>query len=307
MLKDSLIQTFNPYELEADLFNGGVHLPSFIAPAHHIFHINRIEDYIHLVKFPMKSDLVPRRITLFNFFFMTNGKSIRSKGLNKYEFEANTFFFIPAYEITTHEVISSDAAGFYCHFSLDLLTSDYRLKDLLSDFSFLNFNCYPLVNIDEVAKEVILPLLFRLEKEYKKGTECRYEILRAYLIALFTELNQFVAPPQYVATNAALVLTELFKNALAQHIYQKHKISDYAEILSVTPNHLNKCVKSSTGKSAHDLLSEMLILEAKVLLKQTNMTVSEIAYKIGRNEISDFARFFKAQTGMKPSEYRNMD
>ncbi len=99
-------------------------------------------------------------------------------------------------------------------------------------------------------------------------------------------------------------MTEQYKNALSQHIYQKQKVTDYAEMLSVTPNHLNKCVKSSTGKSAHDLLSEMLILEAKVLLKQTNMTISEVAYKIGRNEISDFARFFKAQTGMKSSEFR---
>jgi len=304
MLKENLIQTFNPYELEADLFNGGVHLPSFIAPAHHIFHINRVEDYMRVVKFPLKTDLTPRRITLFNFFFMTKGKSIRSKGLNKYEFGANTFFFIPAYEIATHEAIDPSTEGFYCHFSLDLLTSDYRLKDLLGDFPFLNFNCYPLVHIDEAAKAIILPLLVRLEKEYKKGATCRYEILRVYLIALFTELNQFVATPQHMATNAALILTEQYKNALAQHIYQRQKVNDYAEILCVTPNHLNKCVKSSTGKSAHELLSEMLILEAKVLLRQTNMSISEIAFKIGRNETSDFARFFKAQTDMKPSEYR---
>jgi AraC-like DNA-binding protein len=75
-------------------------------------------------------------------------------------------------------------------------------------------------------------------------------------------------------------------------------------MLHVSPNHLNKCVKATTGKSAHDLLNEMLLLEAKVLLKQTNLNVTEIAYKIGKNEISDFARFFKAQTGMKPGEYR---
>ena len=305
MVKENFIHTFNPNELETDLINGGVHLPSFIAPAHHVFHINRIEDYIRLVKSPLKSDLIPRRITLFNFFFMTDGKSIRRKGLNKYEFGENTFFFIPAYEITTHEYISPDVKGFYCHFSLDLLTTDYRLKDLLSDFPFLNFNCYPLVTIDETAKGVILPLLTRLEKEYKKGEKCRYEILRVYLITLFTELNQFVIPSQHVTTNAALMVTEHFKNALTKYIHQKQKISDYAEILSVTPNHLNKCVKSSTGKSAHDLLSDMLILEAKVLLKQTNMTVSEIAFKIGRNEISDFARFFKSKTGLKPTEYRN--
>ena len=69
---------------------------------------------------------------------------------------------------------------------------------------------------------------------------------------------------------------------------------------------MNKCVKSVTGQSAHDLLSEMILLEATVLLKQTSQSVSEIAYHVGRNEISDFVRFFKSKTGMSPGEYRKM-
>lgn len=92
----------------------------------------------------------------------------------------------------------------------------------------------------------------------------------------------------------------------SQHIYQKQKITDYAELHSILPNHLDKCVKKTIGKSAHDLLNEMLLLETKVLLKQTKLNVAEIAYKIGKNEISDFACFFKAQTGMRPSEYREL-
>jgi AraC family transcriptional regulator, transcriptional activator of pobA len=102
------------------------------------------------------------------------------------------------------------------------------------------------------------------------------------------------------------MITEQYKKALSKYIYEKNKITDYAELLSVSPNHLNKCVKKTIGKSAQDLLNEMLLLEAKVLLKQTNLNVTEIAYKIGKNEISDFARFFKTQTSMKPSEYRSL-
>lgn len=306
MTKEDFISTFNPYELASELSRGGFQLPSFITPAHHVFHINRIEDYIHAVNFPLPSDLHPRRITLYNFFYLTKGSSIRSKGLDRYQFGANTFFFLPAYEIMTHEFISEDAEGYYCHFSLDLLASDYKLKDLLNDFPFLNFNCYPLVTINNDTKEFILPILKRLETEYKTGDQCRYEILRAYLIALFTELKTFVTVSSSLSHNSAYQITEQFKKALSQHIYQKQKISDYAEILAVTPNHLNKCVKTATGKSAHELLSEMLLLEAKVLLKQTSLSVSEIAYQIGRSEVSDFARFFKTKTGMKPGEYRKM-
>lgn len=304
MLLNHDIKTFSPIELETDLYKGGVHLPSFIAPTHHLFHINRIEEYISLVKLPLQSDLYPRRITLFNFFFLTKGRSIRSKGLNKFDFGENTFFFIPAYEITTHEHISSGAEGFYCHFNLDLLTSDYRLKDLLSNFSFLNFNCYPLVVINDSAKPAILSLLDRLLQEYKKGAKCRIEILQVYLITIFTELNAFVDSSKNPASDAAFSLTEQYKNALSQYIYQKQKVGDYAELLSVSPNHLNKAVKKAIGKSAYDLLSEMLVLEAKVLLKQTTLSIAEIAFKIGRNEASDFVRFFKTQTGMTPKQYR---
>lgn len=306
--KENIISTFDPFKLRSKLISaGGVHFHSYLTPAHEVFHINRIEDYIRLVKFPTQTDVQPFRLTVFNFMFLTKGTSSRSKGLIDYDFGENTFFFLPAYEITTHKFISEYAEGFYCHFSLDLLTSDYKLKDLLADFPFLNFNCHPLVVVGvETREEVIAPLLRRLENEYKKGEKCRYEILRAYLMALFMELKPFVPTTASLSQNSAYQITEQYKKALSKFIYEKQKVNDYADMLAVSPNHLNKCVKGVTGQSAHDLLSEMILLEAKVLLKQTSQSVSEIAFQIGRNEISDFVRFFKSKTGMSPGEYRKM-
>lgn len=270
-----------------------------------IFHLNRAEDYVRLIPTPTPTDLTPFRLTVFNFIFLTKGKSVRSKGLNRYEFSENTFFFLPAYEITTHEFIDSDYEGFYCDFSLELLTQKVSQKELFEEFPFLEFNSFPLVHISESAKKYVISILDRLLEEYKADTACRMDILRTYLIALFTELKPFVAKSIPATTNAASIITEQYKKALTKYIYEKTKITDYAELLSVSPNHLNKCVKNTLGKSAHDLLNEMLLLEAKVLLKQTNLNVTEIAYKIGKNELTDFARFFKSHTGMRPSEYRN--
>lgn len=306
--KEKVISTFDPFKLRSKLVNSGAaRFHSYLTPAHEVFHINRIEDYIRLVKFPTQTDVQPFRLTVFNFMFLAKGTSSRSKGLLNYDFVENTFFFLPAYEITTHKFISEEAEGYYCHFNLDLLTSDYKLKDLLSDFSFLNFNSHPLVIVSaEMKGEVVIPLLKRLENEYKKGEKCRYEILRVYLMALFTELKPFATTASSSSQNSAYQITEQYKKALSQFIYEKQKVNDYAEILAVSPNHLNKCVKSITGQSAHDLLSEMILLEAKVLLKQTGQSVSEIAYHVGRNEISDFVRFFKSKTGMSPGEYRKM-
>ncbi|MDH4460543.1 MAG: helix-turn-helix transcriptional regulator [Flectobacillus sp.] len=307
MKNSSTIPLIDAHSLESDLYQyqGEMPLSSFTTTAHHVFHINRIEDYLRMIQFPLASDLQPRRITVFNFFFLSKGISRRSKGLDTYDFGDNTFFFVPAYQITTHEFISDDVEGFYCHFNLELLTTDYKLKDLLSEFPFLDFNSHPLVTVSSETKTFIKPLLERLLVEYKKGKNCNFDILRTYLITLFTELKPFIEKQQAVSSNAASIITEQYKKALSQYIYQKQKITEYAELLSISPNHLNKSVKKATGKSAHDVLNEMLLLEAKVLLKQTSMTISEISYKIGKNEISDFARFFKNQTGTTPTEYRN--
>ncbi len=305
-MKDKIIPTFNPFELESELYQSGVTLSSFTTTAHHVFHINRVEDYLKMSLFPTQSDLQPFRMTVFNFLFLTKGTTTRTKGLDKYNFDANSFFFLPAHQITTHEFMSDDSEGYYCHFNLELLTTDYRLKELLNDFPFLDFNSNPLIVIDEEAKKFVIPLLERLTTEYQSDKNCRNSILRTYLIALFTELKPFVKTSVPVSTNAAHVIAEQYKEALSKHIYQKQKMSDYADLLAISPNHLNKSVRKALGKSAHDVLKEMLLLEAKVLLKQTNLTISEIAYKIGKNEISDFARFFKSQTKMTPTEYRNL-
>jgi len=76
-------------------------------------------------------------------------------------------------------------------------------------------------------------------------------------------LNRYAEPVEKVTENSALRITQQYKNALTQYIYEKQSVSGYAEMLCVTPNYLNKCVKSATDKSAHDLLSEMILLEAK--------------------------------------------
>lgn len=307
-MKDSSITTFDPVKLKSKLSAAGrLQFDSYLASAHEVFHINRIEDYNNIVSLPSEWDAQPFSLTVFSFFFLAKGSSTRSKGLITYEFGANNFFFLPAYEISTYNLVNEGAEGFFCYFSQELFTSYFKLNDLLAEFPFLNFNSYPLVIVSSQMKdEVVVPVLLRLEKEYKKGNKCRYDILRTYLVTLFTELKPFVVAASASSKNPAYQITEQYKKALSQFIYEKQKVADYADMLAVSPNHLNKCVKNVTGKSAHDLLSEMILLEAKVLLKQTSLSVSEVAFQVGRNEVSDFVRFFKSKAGLSPGEYRKM-
>jgi AraC family transcriptional regulator, transcriptional activator of pobA len=298
------IPTLDIQQLEKVLLAEGVPISELYRGAHKYFHINRFEEFHKIAKFPLKSDAQPRRINAYSFFFLTKGKSARSNGLDTYEFGENTFYFIPAYQITIFKAAFKDVEGYYCYFNLEVLTHDTSPNLVLKEFPFLEFNCFPLVKINEKSSVNVINVLERLVQEYHVEGETQKDILSVYLRALFTELKPFVETSKPVITNAANNITELYKKALANYVVDKNKISDYAELLNITPNHLNKCIKKTTNKSARELLEEMLLLEAKVLLKQTNLTISEVGYKIGRSEVSDFARFFKNKTGLRPSEYR---
>jgi AraC-like DNA-binding protein len=203
--------------------------------------------------------------------------------------------------------MSPDATGFYCHFDAEILNTGLIDNRILNEFPFLQFIGNPVVKISDETVDSVIYILKRLESEYEKNQSIRLEIASAYLFVLFQELKPFTDKEGKIIENSAFRITQQYKNALSQFIYKKQKVSDYADLLAVSPNHLNKCIKSATGKSAHDLLDEMILLEAKALLKQTNLSISEIAFKIGKEDPSDFSKFFRTKTKLTPSEYRTMD
>ncbi len=301
------IPTFDPRKLESKLFqteDSKLHTSTY--DISNIFHIKRIEDYLSNITTPTVIDHLPHRLSVFHFIYLIEGKCIRKKGLSTFEFGGNTFFFEPAFEIRAHEFTSDDSRGFYTFFNLDLLSFDYRLRDLLSNFPFLNFNSNPVIIFDDKSKQYFTMIFERLENEYKKGKDCRIEVLRAYLITLFVELMPFYKETSSSNNDVAHLTTEKFRKALARCIYEKQKVEDYAIMLKIPANKLNKYVKSVTGENAHELLNEMILLESKVLLRQTSLSISEISYKLGQVHVSNFVRLFKSRTGMSPGEYRSL-
>ena len=284
---------------DLDIFHfGQVQWQLPFANASYLFHINRIEDIKDKMPFPV----LPHRKMVYDLIFLTKGKSIRSKGLNEYNFGKNQFFFLPALQITSHEFLSEDAEGFFVHFDLAIF-KQASLERQLNQFSFLNFLSNPIITIPEDALVPILNILCRLEKIYLEK-EGDFSLVVFYILTLFKEVSAFVVVENTQAKSAASILAQKYKEALSQYIYQKQKVAEYADLLNVSPNHLNKCVKKITSKSAQELLNEMLILEAKSLLKYSNLQTAEIAVKLFNQTPSNFARFFKKQTGFMPKEYK---
>lgn len=96
-----------------------------------------------------------------------------------------------------------------------------------------------------------------------------------------------------------------FRRLLFREFRRLKMVKEYAAALSVTEKSLNELVKKHTGKSASVVIYEQVIMEAKRLLL-TGMTAKEAAYNLNFDDPAHFSKFFKAQTGISPTEFRNV-
>ena len=98
---------------------------------------------------------------------------------------------------------------------------------------------------------------------------------------------------------------EQFIELVGEYHTTERGMAFYADKMCLTPKYLSKLVKQASGRSAPAWIDAFVILEAKNMLKYTNMAIKEIVYKLNFPNQSVFYKFFKAHTGMTPSEYRN--
>ncbi|MBB6002652.1 AraC family transcriptional regulator [Arcicella rosea] len=301
MDRPELIPILRPEDLNDFHYKTIEWQPTVSETKHKYYHVNRIEDFFQKLSFP----LPPHRKTVHDIIYLKKGFSRRSKGLNKYDFQASQLFFLPAFQITEHEVMSEDVEGYFLHFDDQLFP--FLPKNYLNEtFQFFQLQSNPVISISEKSKVYIEYLLERLLGLYEDEKELNLNLVATYLLTLFEEIKKELPAERKKTKNAYFQITEQFKNALAQHIYQKQHVADYSKILNISPNYLNKCVKNSTNRTAQDLLNEMLTLEAKTLLKFSNLQISEIAVKLFDQTPSNFSRFFKSQTGFTPKQYLEM-
>ncbi len=100
------------------------------------------------------------------------------------------------------------------------------------------------------------------------------------------------------------IITERFKDLINGHCDKHHEVGWYADALGITPDYLTKITKNSNGRPASAWIIESLIRKAEFMLKMPEIPIKEISEKLNFPDQSGFGRFFKANTGMSPKEYR---
>lgn len=130
-------------------------------------------------------------------------------------------------------------------------------------------------------------------------------IIRNYIFVLIYEIDAIYRKKQPgLLTPSLPPLIAKFRELLKENYLQERKLEFYADQLSLTAKYLSAEVKKHTGKSAAEWLAEMIILESKVLLQNGKLTISQISNQLSFVDQSVFGKFFKANTGLTPMEYR---
>jgi AraC family transcriptional activator of pobA len=202
--------------------------------------------------------------------------------------------------------------GYFCIFTHDFLIKS-KSGVVLDDLPIFQPGGYPIFQLsDEDAKEITY-IFTKMYKELASDYAFKYDLLRNYLLELI-HYGQKLQPltALYPSHNASARVSSLFIELLERQfpiesVHQKMKLrtaKDFADRLAVHVNHLNKVLKENTGKTTTAIISGRIIQEAKILLKQTDWNISEIAWCLGFEEVAHFSNFFKKQTSFAPVAFR---
>ena len=172
---------------------------------------------------------------------------------------------------------------------------------------------YPAFAISASAGAQISALFEKMTWELASPYPYKYDLLRAHLLELI-HAGQKLHPA--AATRAVPGATARVAARFAELLEQQFPLEtprqqlrlrtpvDFADQLAVHVNYLNRVLKEHTGRTTSELIGGRVTQEARILLKQTTWTVSEISDSLGFREVAHFSNFFKRRTALSPAAFR---
>ena len=203
-------------------------------------------------------------------------------------------------------------SGHFCVFTADFLLPA-KSGVVLDELPLFQAGGSPVFQVSAEQSAEITAIFQKMHREISSHYAYKYDLIRTYVLELI-HCGQKLQPVTalYPTHNASARVTSLFVELLErqfpiqtpQQRLRLRTAKDYADRLAVHVNHLNKVLKETTGRTTTDLIGSRVMQEAKLLLKQTNWTVSEISDSLGFAEVAHFSNFFKHQTAVSPAAFR---
>jgi AraC-like DNA-binding protein len=250
------------------------------------------------LEYPFKVDVTAAIICI-------KGKTEGVINLKPYTTDGACLITILPGQIMQYKSISEDFEGLFLVMSQKFTDS---LMPAAADRLPLHLSVRdnPAIPLDDEALQGMISYFEMLKRVIRvEDHPYRIEVARHLTLAFFYGAG---AVFHKIADNPKMThhetLVEKFLKLVQTHFKEQRGLEFYANKLCVTAKHLSKIIKATSGKPANDWIDEHVALEAKALLKSTNMTVEQISEELNFPSQSFFGKYFKRVTGLSPRDYK---
>ena len=239
-------------------------------------------------------------------FFCHSGEARIEIDLLEYDITPNTQIIFLPNSIINYSYASPDLSISYITFS-NAFFQEATVRLDPSFFHFLKEN--PVVTLPVERTRTINGLIIALEDLYKDKENCfRLQILRNYiqsfLLDIYDKTHRIFEQNRPEGISRQEELFKRFIQLIHKHCLNQREVSFYAQKMFITPRYLSAITQAVAGETAKNIIDKHVILEIKVLLESTDLSIQEIANRLQFPDQSFFGRYFKKHTSISPQYYR---
>lgn len=250
------------------------------------------------------------RPAYFSILIIKTGQIDLKHNLSEYQIEKGSLLFILPNAVYEFSQVSFDFECAGIIFNQEYLRQSgihLNSSDILEAFAE-GFQPYYSISATEI--EALLQLIKHLKATLaaKESIPFNSEIKKHSFLTLFYETvsiyRQYNAAYK-VKLNRPQELSINFLHLLANHFREERSVQFYADLLFVTRKHVTQTLKDTLGSTAGELIDRAVIMEAKILLRNPLYNIAQVAQELNFSDQFFFAKFFKKQTGLTPSQFRS--
>ncbi len=265
------------------------------------FTVYRLEDRLKEL-----NGVVPtNRDSLYYIAFIKKGVGIKTIGFTKFPIVDNTLMVIPARAIHGGEYSSPDYSGYVVGFSIDYFLDHRFPSQLITDKLIFKRSLRPYLVLGEEEAPRVQAIFERLLQEHE-DTESPHgqgEMTALRVLELMITCDRLFADKQLVGGQVTYPeVIYRFNDLVENHFATQRSVAFYAGSLNMHPNTLNALVKKHNSRSAKDVITSRIVMEAKYHLTHSSLSVKEIAHMVGFSDPNYFSYFFRKATLLSPGE-----
>lgn len=248
------------------------------------------------------------RHSFYHLVYFTKGSGSQTIDFKNYPVVPGMIYFMTPGQVHSW-AFDSEVDGYIINFSEDYFKSFLFNPLYLENFSFFDdLAGDPVIILPDANREKIQNLFEDILSEGKSSLAFNADLVRILMISIFIRASRASKVEQHAHTSSYNhTLLKSFKKLIETNFVQLRFPKQYAELLYITPNHLNALCNDLLGVSAGQLIRDRVILEAKRLLINVELPISEISERLAFSDHSYFIKFFKKHVGATPDKFRKQD